>query len=105
MRIAPSADRRRTAQVALALLAVTVAATIVLLASQALGADATPAPAEVCAPGAMTITRDGPVVYDGVDCQPGAHVGGSSATTVVPSATVIRPMSGTSTTTSASESD
>ena len=34
-------------------------------------ADAAPAP-QICASGAMTITRDGPTVYDGVDCTPAA---------------------------------
>jgi hypothetical protein len=74
--------------------ALTVAATILLLANRA-WADTVPSPAaEVCAPGAMTITRDGPVVYDGVDCKLGPNAAGAAApseTTVVPSATVLRP--------------
>src|SRR4051812_22195119 len=76
MRTARSAERRWTAPLAVVLLGLTVAITIVLLAGRAWAAEGTPAPsaaaaapaAEVCAPGAMTITREGPVVYDGVDC-------------------------------------
>ena len=99
MRTARSVERRWAAPIAVLLLALTVAVTIILLAGQAWAADsstATTAPAtEVCAPGAMTITRDGPVVYDGVDCQPGPAASPAAATTsAVPSATVLRPASG-----------
>jgi hypothetical protein len=96
MRIARPVDQRWTAPLAVGLVAVTVAATIVLLAALAWADTPAPLPAEVCAPGVMTITRGGPVVHDGVDCQLGPHAGASSGTTVVPSATVLRPMSGSS---------
>ena len=95
MRTARSVERRWAAPLAVLLLALTVAITIILLAGQAWAADGsatTTAPAaEVCAPGAMTITRDGPVVYDGVDCQPGPAA--TPASTAIPSATVLRPAS------------
>src|SRR5436189_301597 len=74
------------------------AVTIILLAGQAWAegstdpASAGPAvAAEVCAPGAMTITKEGPVVYDGVDCELGPHAKAADAPDV-PSATVLRPM-------------
>src|SRR3954451_17221345 len=89
MRIARSAERRWTAPLAVALLALMVAATIALLASQAWAAEQPAPTAEVCAPGAMTITRDGPVVYDGVDCDLGPHA--ATPSTVVPSGTILRP--------------
>ena len=95
MRTARSAERRWTVPLAVVLLALAAAVTIVLLAGQAWaeGSSAGPAAstAEVCAPGAMTITKDGPVVYDGVDCELGPHAVGA-ATPEVPSATVLRPM-------------
>src|SRR5256885_1885549 len=97
IRIAARAERRWAAPLAGILLALTVG-----LSAGPAWADAVPAPqqAEVCAPGAMTITRGGPTVYDGVDCTPGAHAGqvqapaqsqaqSNSGDTVVPSATVL----------------
>jgi len=50
-------------------------------------ADAAPAP-QICASGAMTITRDGPTVYDGVDCTPAAE----PAVAATPSNTELRPV-------------
>src|SRR5436190_11472859 len=47
-------------------------------AAPALADTSTPAP-QVCAPGAMTITRGGPTVYDGVDCTPGSAAAPSAA--------------------------
>src|SRR5436190_23247151 len=96
MRTARTADRRWTIPLAVVLLALAAAVTIVLLAGQAWAAEGSnngPAAttAEVCAPGAMTITKDGPTVYDGVDCELGPHALGA-ATPEVPSATVLPPM-------------
>src|SRR4051794_37096415 len=73
-----------------------LALTIGLSAAPASAATAQPgSQAEVCAPGAMTITKDGPIVYDGADCPPGAHAQQATtarADSAVPFATELRPM-------------
>ena len=95
--IVPMFAGRLAAPFAIAALALTLGTAAPALATASASSGPAPAGAEVCAPGAMTITRGGPTVYDGVDCTPGPMAGGAvipstgSPSPDVPSGTELRP--------------